>query len=312
MESRQGRTVKQKPMGTATPREPPTAGVAKSYLDEITAIERRREGRIDRRMLGWLHMIDGLVVGSLSAAALFVIATDESIGYLWLLVIFELMIWMEISGELRDRIGARPQWFRSWSLPYLLVFVPTILIVWWSSLIVRPSLLLALVPFGISVLVFGVLAAGQWRRASGQNLSGDMPAPEPFTRGAAIATAVVGTLLGVLVVVATGVVEPTAATAIAAILLGVLGVFTIAVQTGTWIPALGRVWLWPQWTALVVAGAMFLASLLLGASTRIITLPGAVVMGAFVLMLFIAVAMWGVRRSAMTHRRCAAELERRI
>lgn len=291
--------MEQKPIHAAAPLHPPAADVARAYLDEAGAVEQRREARIDRRMLGWLHMIDGIVVGALFSAALFVMRSNPPVRYLWLLAILALVIWMEFAGELRDRLGVRPHWFRSWSLPYLLVFIPTMIIAWSSSLTPHPSVFLVVVPLGISVLVFGALAARQWWRARGQDYSGAIAEPEPFTPRAAVATAVIGGMLGVLIVIATGAMEPTAGTVIAGILLFAFLVFTIAVQTGSWVPLLGRIWLWPQWAALVIAGAVFLASLVLGVSTPILTLTAAVLTGAFVTLLFVVTAVWGLRRSSM-------------
>lgn len=300
----------QKPMGGAEPLPMPTTDVARAYLDVITTVEQRREERIDRRMLGWLHMIDGFVVGALFSAALIVVRAEPLTQYLWLLIVLALIIWTEFAGELRDRVGVRPQWFRSWSMPYLLVFLPAMMIAWLSSQTPHPSALLPLAPFGISVLVFGTLAVRQWRRASGQDNAGVLAAPEPFTWRAAVATVVVGVTLGALVFVGSGVTEPTTGTVIVGILLGVLLVFTIASQTGSWMPVLGRIWLWPQWTAPILAGVLFLASLVLGASMRVVTLPGAVLMGAFVVVLFVVVAVWGIRRAEVTGLQRKSELGR--
>lgn len=300
--------MEQTPMRATEPLEPPAADVARAYLDEAESLEERREARIDRRMLGWLHLTDGLVVGALFSAALFVMRSDASQAHLWLLVLVALIIWMEFAGQVRDRLGVRLPWFRSWSLPYLAVFIPTLVIAWALPTIPQPSLLLVLAPIGISVVVFGVLAARQWRRARAQNQSSMRDETEPFTRKAAVATVAAGVILAALVIAA-GVSEQTGAT-IALVLLCVLLVVTIATRTGSWVPVLGRVWLRPQWAALIIAGVLFVASLVLSAAVPTARLPVAAATGAFTMLLFVTVAVWGLRRTVGQPDR-DVEIERR-
>lgn len=282
-------------MNAAEPFEPPTADVAQAYLAEAGEIERRREARVDRRMLGWLHMVDGLVVGVLFSAALVVIRSSSPTQNLWPLIVVVLVIWMDLSGGVRDRWGVRPRLFRSWSVPYLLVFVPTMLITMTPSLVAQPWIVL--VPFALSVLVFGVLASRQWRSARRQSVPGAVQATEPFTRGAAIATAVFGVFLGVLVFAAAGVMEPMTGLTVTSVVMVGLFAFMIASQIASGMPVLGRIWTRPQWSALVIGAGMFLTALVLGAGAQTVTLSAAVLMGAAVVVLFMTVAVWGVRRS---------------
>lgn len=235
--------MEQKPVHGAGPLAPPAADVATAYLDEVGTLARRREERIDRRMLGRLHLIDGLVVGALFSAALFVMRSAPSNAHLWLLVI------------------------------------------------------LALTPLGISVIAFGVLALRQWRRASVQERASASQGPEPFTRASAIGTIAMGLVLAGLIV-ATGVSDPVAGSVMAAVLLCVVLVLTVATRSGSWLPVLGRIWRRPQWTALLVTGALFLASLVLGAGMAAPTrFSAAAAMGALTALLFVVVAVRGFRRA---------------
>lgn len=286
--------MEQKPAETGAPLAPPTADVARAYLDELGSVERRREKRIDRRMLGWLHLVDGAVVGALLSAVLVSMQSSSPVRQVPFLAVAALVIWMECAGELRDRTGLRQPWLRSWSLPYLIVFVPTMAI----ALVPHGDLsseLLVLLPLVISMVAFGILAMKQWRIARREE-QGRLADAERFTGRVAISSAAFGMLIAALIA-ALGLEDPTAGSTTAFVLMCVLLGLTLAQRTWAGMPGLGQAWRWPQWTSLVFAAVVFVLLIVLGAWTALVTIEISLAAGAAVLVIFLVAAGFGVRNA---------------
>lgn len=290
-------------MGGAEPLLPPTAEVASAFLDAAGLVERRREERIDRRMLGWLHLIDGAVVGALLSAVLVSMQWGPPGRQIPLLIIVALVIWMECAGELRDRTGFQQSWLRSWSVPYLIVFVPTMAL----GLMPPgdlPSDLLVLVPLVVSLVAFGSLATKQWRSARPDE-SVVRAESERFTGRAAISTTVVGALIGAMIA-AVGLGDPASGSVVALVLMCVLLGITIAKRAWASVPGLAQGWRRPQWIALSVAAVVFLALIGLGAWTSLVTIQVSLSAGAAVFAMFLVVSGIGVvMRDVSSNRRNA-------
>lgn len=286
--------MEQKPTGTAAPLTPPTADVASAFLDEAGFVARRREERIDRRMLGWLHLIDGAVVGAILSAVLVSMQSSSPMRQVPLLAVAALAIWMECASELRDRTGLRQSWFRSWSLPYLIVFVPTMVI----ALVPpgdQPSAFFVVLPLVISLVAFGTLAMKQWQIARGDEHV-EPADPERFTGRVAISTAAFGVLIGALIW-AVGLEDPIAGSTVALVLMCVLLGLTLAQRTWTWMPGLGQAWRWPQWTALVFAAVVFVSLVVVGARTNFVTIEISLAAGAAVFVVVLVAAFFGARNA---------------
>lgn len=276
--------MEQRPMSAGRPLAPPDPETALAYLAEAASVDHRREERIDRRMLGWLHLADGALVGAFFAVGVLATLSRADSGQIVLLMLGPLLLWMDLSGQLRDRIGTRPPWFPSWSLPYLGVFASAVVI----TLLPTPPLWLAAVPFVVSMALFGVSATRQWRQRRPGTIS---EGPEPFTRAVAVMTVLIGLLLAspILALGRPVPIQNGFAFAILALLLGL----TIAQRASSRLAEPAKAWRTAQWGAFIVALSVLLVLIALG---ELITVVVSSALGVAVIVLFAFVAVWGYRR----------------
>lgn len=288
--------MEQKPAHDAAPLEPPTAEVAKAYLDEKAAIEDRREEFIDRRAVGWLSILNGAVI-SIFLFLTIVGLRDDATGVTQP-VLFAFLIWGQIASGLATRSGV--QWRltrRLWvTIVGVTVLGVVILVSMFAAIFAAEALddrVVYVAPLAALVALIGIGVLQLWQ-ARGQGPV-RRRARGPVSAGVRMATVALGVILGGLTALIS-VAESTLAVVLLLLLVLVIVAWAFAGRaSGLGIPALVEQWRWPQFTAYgfstvaLFAGA---AWALFGTPT---TIPFVAIAGAAVMVLFALAAILGGR-----------------
>lgn len=283
--------MEQTPVGGQPPLDPPSADVARLYLEEAQVVERRTEERVDRRRVARLYLIDGAALSVLCTVLLLSVGARSSMT---MLLIAPFLLWLQLEGQLRRAYGFREsggRLDRSWRFMFLGIWLVTMVIGFWFGTTEIPRALLFL-PALLSVAGFGWLSLRERRKA--QRVPLPPRAVPPMRRGDRLATAAIGIALGVFVSVAVASIEVTGIV-LGVFLLGILVWAQIAERRGG-IPQLGELWRWPQWTAFSLGCAVLTASVLLAARTDLVTPAISIAAGGVVAVLIAAIALLGGRR----------------
>lgn len=284
--------MEQRPISGHEPLAPPTADVARAYLDEIGMVVGRREALIDRRRMARLACAEAIVLAVYLTIMMFSFGQKFSSPFLIVVALF--LIWVQLSAELRESYGGQPRLSGTSQRVYLafgLVAVLAVVVGVWLQIVgVGISVLARFVP-GVALLaVFGGRALRDLRRAP-EALPNES---DPFTVGARSATAGLGIVLGVGVwTTATG--ESMLAAIFAPFAMALLLGWSIAAYASSRLPALGAIWRWPQWSAFALGGATLAAMMLLVMHTDVVTAPLAISSALGVAVLFVVVAFLGGR-----------------
>lgn len=280
--------VEQKPMNGSGPLEPPSADVARLYLEEADAVEQRREQSVDRRAVAWRSIATAAITAAMLAAFLLVLRVEDSVAPS---LLFLLLLTSQISVGLGERGGLQwrtPQSGR-WYLVIVVLFGVAVLGTFLLILLSRETrpIWMSFVPGAIMLVGFGGIGVRQLWMTRGAPVVRSPREPLPLpTR---IATASLGVLMGVATI-SIGI-DDLAASLVTIVLMFVLVGWFIAWRTDAGPAALGRYWRWPQFLAYTLAaavvvwanlqtaysGPMAISSLLLGGALAAALLIGAAI-----------------------------------
>src|SRR5690606_3306645 len=98
--------MEQKPMRDADPLERPTPEVAKAYLDEVGAVEQRREEHIDRRAVGWISILNAAIVPVF--LYLTIVGLRNDAAGVTQPILFAFIVWGQLAAGIAVRNGV--QW----------------------------------------------------------------------------------------------------------------------------------------------------------------------------------------------------------
>lgn len=277
--------MEQKPVRGHEALAPPSADIARQYLDEADAVVTRLESSIDRRALGRLQMVNAVAIAAYLVAMAAAIRSDG--GGTYQAILFSFLIWGQLASGMAQRSGMQWRMTRSrW--PVLLaggaVLVAALVV--FGFVAFDPSFPVAgmLIPAALVLIGFGGYGAVQLARASGE-----VPAPRTphaaLSRGSRWGTVLVGVTVGLLTMLGSA---PEGAVRSALLLLVVLMILAwgAAARSELGLPAVGASWRWPH---LVAFAASACAQSLLVLLDGVPTVVG-VLSGAGVVLLFIAVS----------------------
>lgn len=254
------KAVEQKPIAGAPPLDPPSADLARQYLDEADAVAHRREAHLDRRGMAVLRLWETIVLAVYLTVFMFAFgAAGGSTPVMLLFVAF--FPWIQFSAELRASFGFQARGARDVRR-----------YAWWAAIVVGAFLLalvlqmvwgelplwMRLAPGLLCVLLLGPAAVREIR----QSTRGEPREPVALPRSARLATIALGLLLASTVgIIALG----DALTAVIWALLPMLAVLTWAIgrQISARLPELGSLWRWPQWTSYGVSSVLIIVFILL-------------------------------------------------
>lgn len=284
--------MEQRPIPGHDPLAPPTADVARAYLDEIGTVVQRRESLIDRRRMARLAGAEAIVLAVYLTVMMF--SFGKSVGSPFMMIVALLLVWIQFSAELRENYGGQPRLSGTSQRVYLAFGLGAVLaamvVIWLQIVGVEIPVLARFVP-GIALLaVFGGRALHTLHRAP-QALPDDR---DPFSTGARYATAGLGIVVG-LGVWATASGESMLAAILSPFVMVLLLGWSIAAYASSKLPALGAIWRWPQWSAFALGGAILVAVMLLAMHTDVITVPLGIVLAVSIAVLFAVVAFAGGR-----------------
>ncbi|WP_341975122.1 hypothetical protein LTA6_003476 [Microbacterium sp. LTA6] len=280
--------MEQKPLSAAEPLEPPTADVAQAYLDEVDVVATRREERIDRRGIAWVALAEAAALAVYLSVMMFGFGSSSSSSFITLIAL--LLVWIQLSGELKESFGFQSRLRRTERWAYALFgFVAVAgVVVGIATQIVGADIpfVLRLAPGGLVLLVFGGLAVRDLRRARPAVLR---RARAPLATVARNFTLTIGAVFGIAIAITSVAYSVPASLFSMALILLMLG-WWIAVQISDRLPALGAVWYWPQWAAFVLGWAVFACAVLVQfrqpLDPLIISIAAVVVVLAFVAAAF--------------------------
>lgn len=294
MARKYGGPVEHRPIRGQEPLAPPTADIARAYLDEIGSVVRRREALIDRRRMARLAGIEAIVLAVYVTVMMF--SFGESIGSPFVIVVALLLIWLQFAMELRESYGGQPRLSSTAQRLYLsfgLAAVAAVVVgAWLQAIGIDIPVLARFLPGIVLLGVFGGRALRELRRAP-EALPDERVS---FTTGARWATAVLGAVIGLGIWV-TASPESTFGAAFAPIVMVALLAWSFAAYVTDKLPALGAIWQWPQWTAFALGAAALIAVMLLSLHTDAgnAALAAALAVGSALLLLVAALA--GGRRA---------------
>lgn len=284
--------MEQRPIPGHDPLPPPTADLARAYLDEIRMVVERREAIIDRRRMARLACAEAIVLAAYLTLMMFSFGNAVSSPFLVLVAL--LFVWLQLSAELRESYGGQPRLSGTSQRVYLafglLAALAAVVGVWMQMVGVELPVLVRFIPGVLLLAMYGGRAVRDLRRAPEA-----LPKERvPFTTGARYATAGLGLVIG-LGVWATASDDSTLASIFAPLLMVLLLGWSLAAYVTNKIPALGASWRWPQWAAFALGGAVLATVMMLAMHTDLLT-EALVVSGAVgVAVLFAVVAFVGGR-----------------
>lgn len=254
----------QRPEPGLQPHEPPSAELARAYLQESMRVEQRREEHIDRRAAARLLLIEGAAFGVylITLMLCFPPAADLNIAVL----IAPFLIWTQLVATLREEYGyqrrGREQRLRSAVVLILLVMVVGAL----GTLFLGVEVPLAarLLPGVLAFLLYGTLAWDERRRATAGALVRERT---PFTRTVRVTTIAIGIGLGAMVACVASPALVAAIVMMLVLLALTAWLLSSAVAGGT---AVATAWGAFHWTCFAVSGLLVVALLMLAQFT---TLP---------------------------------------
>lgn len=288
--------MEQRPIPGQEPLAPPTADVARAYLEEIGLVHARREERIDRRRIAWFSLADAVVLSIYVTIAAFAIG-EPLVGSSFVVLIAVFCIWMHLALERRESYGASgPPISKTRSVA--IGFVVILMVVVVSGFVIS-FIGLALpvpvrvVPGVLALVILGVPAVREIRRSPRWVQSVQR---WPLSGGTRLMTVGLGVLMagGALAVAADP--EQLWGHFLGLTLIVSYLAWSVAARISDRLPALGALWAWPQWTAFAVAGvavaAIMLLQLLGGAASAAELAP---LCAGAIALLFIGSAFLGGR-----------------
>lgn len=279
--------MEQKPVQGHEALPPPSADIARQYLDEADAAVNRRARAVDRRSLAWLQLVNAVTT------SVYLVALATAIrghgGVTPQVFVFSFLMWGQLSTGMAQRSGMQLR--LTWSR--------------WPALVAGGALTIAaLVVFGFAIFDPGFPAIGVWipavlilvgfggygavqlARASGDPRP-TRSTPKPLPRGIRWGTICVGVALGVMTMVGSA---PDGLLVSTLLLLVLLMTFAwlVAARSEMGLPAIGASWRWPHLVAFAVAaGALTLLVLLDGVPIGLGFVGGLGIIALFIAVSFI-------------------------
>ena len=282
--------MKQRPIPGQEPLAPPTAEVARAYLDEIGLVHARREERIDRRALAWLSAVNAVVISVYVGIACFSVGvTQANSSFLIVLAVF--LLWLQLSTEYRETHGAGGSPLtRSRAISIGLVTAMVVLLVCGivvSIAGVNLPAIVRLIPAFAALLIVGVPAA---RELSGSVSIEVLSDRRKLLRPEKWATIGMGIVLAASIWVLT-VGDFLLISIFAATLMVSYLAWWIAGRVTERLPALGAVWARPHWLVFGLACAVVTAIIVIqfAGITTITGLHGSIA-AVIVIVLFFGAA----------------------
>lgn len=246
--------MEQRPINGSEPLEPPSAEIARLYLEEADAVEQRREQSVDRRAVAWRTIGTAAITAGMLTAFLLVLRVEDSVAPS---LLFLLLMTSQISVGLGERSGLQwrtPQSGR-WHTVVVVLLSAAIVGAFLVVLVFREMrpIWMAFVPGAIMLVGFGAIGVRQLWTA--RRVPAGRPEREPLPLPTRIATASLGVVMG-LVTVSIGIGDDLTASVVTVMLLLVLVAWCFAWRTDAGAAALGRYWRWPQFLAYTAAAAV--------------------------------------------------------
>lgn len=269
-----GVIMEQKPIDGTAPLAPPSADVARQYLDEVEEVHRRRDERVDRRASSWEAILSGIAIAILITALLLVNRADATSTQPF---IFLIIVTGQISAGFAERAGVQWRAFgpRPWSVVAVVVYGVAMVALFLLIFIDAQNrpLWMNFIP-GLAILLgFGGYGAALLWRERGQERRPARPR-EPLPGQTRAATAGLGILIGVAAL-SIGIEN-----ALLGSIVGILVMMAVVVWLFLWATdagpqALGRYWRWPQIAAYLSSMGVVTWLALQRAYSDAVTLPSA-------------------------------------
>lgn len=282
--------MEQRPMNGAEPLVPPTADVARAYLEELERVRSRREERIDRRALAVFSLTSAVVLSVYVTIASFAIgASQMNSSFIVLVALF--LLWVQLGSEYRENhgaIGSPLSRSRSVSIGFAAVLIVVVFAAFFAAAIgVGLPAPVRMIPGLLTLSIIGIPAVREVRRSKRISAAADRRSLTVSERWATIG---IGAIMAASIwILAVG----------GAVLLPIFAMALMIVYVTWWVagriserlPAPGTVWAWPHWSAFAVAGsavaALMIAQLLEPSATFSALAP---IIAVFVLALFVGSA----------------------
>lgn len=268
---------------------PPSADIARQYLDEAQAVAARRERAVDRRALAWLQIVNAVATGVYLVAFALIMRRDDSAASQ--VVLFTFLMWAQLASGIAQRSGMQWRMSRSrW--PVIvgggLVVVAAMVVfgfaIWDRDL---PAFV-TFIPGALVMVGLGGYGIVQLVRASG-----DLRQPRArralMPRSLRAGTILVGGAIGILTLLGgapDGVLKSVLLLLVALMLL----VWIIAGRSDLGLPGIGAAWRWPHITAFAISASALVVLTVFGPETSAGHLLVSTVAGFAVIVLFIAVS----------------------
>ncbi|GAA3925832.1 hypothetical protein [Microbacterium soli] len=174
--------MEQTPAQGAAPLDPPSAAVAQAYLDESARVTERRETWIDRRAAARLMLAEGVGLGVYLVVLMLVFAPAEGSNVAMLLVPF--LIWTRLAMTLREEYGYQRRGREQRARTIAVIIIVVMIVGALSTLVLDVDIPFAVrfIPGVTTFGLFGALAWGEWRRASGESVSRTPPSLDRSSR----------------------------------------------------------------------------------------------------------------------------------
>lgn len=264
------------------PYEPPSADVARAYLAESARVAKRREALIDRRGAARLLLIEGVAFAVYLVALMLSFPPTDRVNVIALVAPF--LIWTQLATTLREEYGfqrrGREQRLRMTVVVLLVVVVVGSLAAF--SLGLDIPIPARLVPALLSLLLFGILAADERRRAAPERASRQRAR---FDRRVGVETIGIGMAVGAMTAcVATP--SPIVANVANLVVMLALVAWLLA-ATGAGGSRAAAAWGGFHWSCFASAGGILVALVLLAQFTALPLAAAGYTAGAVVALAFV-------------------------
>ena len=284
--------MEHKPITGADPLEPPSAEVARHYLDVADDVKERSDAQIDG-FQGWLTIANGLLLFVYLMAFAFLWRTGRTDDVP--ILVFVMVASSQVLSGAEERGTARQLFSRGRLLRTILLVL--------AGLSVLAAFVVAVVggdaaPFAAIVMpalvgtsafvVIGVLQLRGAGRASIRETRARFERPARWT------TFTLGLLIAVLILVA-GFRDPLLSNLVSIFALFAVVVGIAGARTDWGLARLGQVWHWPQFAVLGASSVLLVVVVVLMSTTEAVTSAG-VVLAAVAVVAFTALVSFAVDR----------------
>lgn len=262
----------------AVPLNPPSAPIARAYLEESARVAQRREQYIDRRAAARLLLAEGVAFGVYLIALM--LAFPPASGTNVAVLIVPFLIWTQLVITLREEYGYQRRGREDRLRTVVVIIIVVVVVGALATVFLQVEIPwgLRLVPGVVSFALYALLAWSEWRRATEESIRRERT---PFTRTVRVTTIGIGIILGI----ALGTVASEALIAAIVMMVGVIAVaawlLTATITGGT---AVATAWGAFHWICFAIAGMSTVALVLLLQYTSLpLAVPGYIAGGLIAL-----------------------------